>query len=101
MSEPCSPLLWRRGRRSGPVLEVLGRRAGHIRSCASWGLQCLLEAGRSGRRTSHHVLTTREAEAQRVPRPSHRGRLGKRKSRGCRDPEVDCRGSEGAVGLVG
>ena len=45
MSEPCSLLLWRRGRRSGLVLEVLGRRAGHIRSCASWELQCYLEAG--------------------------------------------------------
>ena len=45
MSEPCSLLLWRRGRQSGLVLEVLGRRAGHIRSCASWELQCYLEAG--------------------------------------------------------
>ena len=45
MSEPCSLLLWRRGRRSGLVLKVLGRRAGHIRSCASWELQCYLEAG--------------------------------------------------------
>ena len=45
MSEPCSLLLWWRGRRSGLVLEVLGRRAGHIRSCASWELQCYLEAG--------------------------------------------------------
>ena len=57
MSEPCSLLLWRRGQRSGPVLEVLGRRADHIRSCASWGLQCLLEVGRGGRRAGHHVLT--------------------------------------------
>ena len=100
MPEPYSRLLWRRGRRSGPVLEVLGRRAGHIRSCASWGLQCLLEAGHSGRRAGHRVLTTREAEAQWVSRSSHRGRLGRRESRGCRDPEVDCRGSEGAVGLA-
>ena len=100
MSKPCSPLLWRRGRRSGPVLEVLGRRAGHIRSCASWGLQCLLEAGRGGRRAGHRVLTAREAEAQRVPRPSHRGRLDRHESRGCRDPEVDYRGPEGEVGLA-
>ena len=45
MFEPCSLLLWRCGRQSGLVLEVLGRRAGHIRSCASWELQCYLEAG--------------------------------------------------------
>ena len=45
VSEPYSLLLWRRGRRSGPVLEVLVRRAGHIRSCASWELQGYLEAG--------------------------------------------------------
>ena len=45
MSEPYSLLLWWRGRRSGPVLKVLGRRAGHIRSCASWELQRYLEAG--------------------------------------------------------
>jgi len=100
MSELYSLLLWRRGRWSGHVLEVLGRHAGHIRSYASWGLQCLLEAGRSGRCASYRVLTAREAEAQRVPRPSHHGRLGRHESRGCRDPEVDCRGSEGAVGLA-
>ena len=57
MSEPCSLLLWRRGRWSGPVLEVRGRRVGHIRSCASWELQCYLEAGRGGRRAVHCVLT--------------------------------------------
>ena len=45
MSEPCSLLLWRHGRWSGLVLEVLERRAGHIRSCASWELQYYLEAG--------------------------------------------------------
>ena len=45
MSEPCSLLLWRCGRRSGLVREVLGRHAGHIRSYASWELQCYLEAG--------------------------------------------------------
>ena len=45
MSEPCSLLLWPHGRWSGLVLEVLGRCAGHIRSCASWELQCYLEAG--------------------------------------------------------
>jgi len=28
------------------------------------------------------------------------GGFGGRESRGCRDPEADCRGSEGAVGLV-
>ena len=83
MSKPCSLFLWRRGRWSGPVLEVLGRRAGHIRSCASWGLQCLLEAGRGGRSAGHRVMTARETEAQRVPRPSHCGRLGRRESRGC------------------
>ena len=44
MSEPYSLLLWRHGRWSGLVLEVLGRCAGHIRSCASWELQCYLEA---------------------------------------------------------
>jgi len=45
MSEPYSLLLWWHGRRSGLVLEVMGRRAGHIRFCASWELQCYLEAG--------------------------------------------------------
>ena len=44
MSEPCSLLLWRHGRRSALVLEVLGRHAGYIRSCTSWELQCYLEA---------------------------------------------------------
>ena len=44
MSEPYSLLLRRCGRWSGLVLEVLGRRAGHIRSCASWELQGYLEA---------------------------------------------------------
>ena len=57
MSEPCSLLLWWRGRRSGLVLEVLGRHTGHIRSCASWELQCYLEAGRGDRRAGHCVLT--------------------------------------------
>ena len=45
MSEPYSLLLWWRGQRSGLILEVLGRRVGHIRSYASWELQCYLEAG--------------------------------------------------------
>ena len=45
MSKPCSLFLWRRGRWSGPVLDALGRRTGHIRSYASWELQCYLEAG--------------------------------------------------------
>ena len=45
MSEPYSLLLWWRGRRSGPVLKVLGRRAGHIRSCASWGSSVILKRG--------------------------------------------------------
>ena len=44
MSEPCRLLLWWRGRRSGLTLEVLGQRADHIRSYASWELQCYLEA---------------------------------------------------------
>ena len=44
MSEPYSLLLWWRGQRSGLILEVLGRRVGHIRSYASWELQCYLEA---------------------------------------------------------
>ena len=45
MSEPYSLLLRRCGRWSGLVLEVLGRRAGHIRSYTSWELHCYLEAG--------------------------------------------------------
>ena len=90
MSEPCSLFLWRRGRWSGPVLEVLGRHAGHIRSCVSWELQCWLEAGHGGRCAGHRVLTVLEAKTQLVPRPSHRGRLGGLESRGCRDPEVYC-----------
>ena len=45
MSEPYSLFLWRRGRRSGPVLEVLWRRAGHIRSYASWGSNVILKRG--------------------------------------------------------
>ena len=77
MSEPCSLLLWWRGRWSGPVLEVLGRRASHICSCASWGLQCLLEAGHGGQHAGHRVLTTREVEAQRVPRPTLSGCRGR------------------------
>ena len=45
MPEPYSRLLWRRGRRSGPVLEVLGQRTGHIRSYASWGSSVILKRG--------------------------------------------------------
>ena len=39
MFEPCSLLLWWHGLWSGPALEVLEQRAGHIRSRATWELQ--------------------------------------------------------------
>ena len=39
VSEPYSLSLWRHGRRSGPVLDALERRAGHARSYAMWELQ--------------------------------------------------------------
>jgi len=45
-------------------------------------------------------MTTREAEARLVPRPNRRGGLGTRESRDSRGPDVECRGSEGAVDLV-
>ena len=60
----------------------------------------LSRSGRGGRRAGHCVLTAREAEAQSVPRPNHRGKLGGHESRGCRASEVDCRGLEGVVGLM-
>ena len=45
MSEPCSLFLWRRGRWSGPILEVLGRCTGHIRSYALLGSSVILKRG--------------------------------------------------------
>ena len=38
MSEPCSSLLWRYGRWSGPILGTLERRTDHAWSCATWEL---------------------------------------------------------------
>ena len=80
MCEPCSLLLWRRGRWSGLVLEVLGRCTGHIRPCVSWELQYYLGHGgqRAGRCVRSRGLVGAETEPSwearrvrilRLPRP--------------------------------
>jgi len=99
VSEPCSLFLWRRGRRSGPSLKrwgdvlVTSDPMHHGSSRAASKRARRSACGRCG-------LTVREAEARLAPRPNHGGGLGRRESRDGRGPDVECRGSEGAVVLV-